>query len=204
MRFAKIAVAVVLAAQLTGCGYNRIQELDEQAEQSKSNIGVQLTARNQLIPNLVATVKGAADFERGTYTDVARARAGQLTAAEQQLTQAQQQTQAAVQSGDVDQLQQADAATARSIGTYLNIAVEAYPQLRATQNFTGLQDQLAESENKIARARTDYNEAVRNYNTYIRQFPQVITARVTGASRKEPYQAPAGSEQAPTVDFNTP
>ena len=204
MRFAKIAVAAVLAAQLSGCGYNRIQELDEQAEQAKSNIGVQLTARNQLIPNLVATVKGAADFERGTYTDVARARAGQLTAAEQQLTQAQQQTQAAVQSGDVDQLQQADAATARSIGTYLNIAVEAYPQLRATQNFTGLQDQLAESENKIARARTDYNEAVRDYNTYIRQFPQVITARVTGAERKVPYQAPAGSEQAPTVDFNTP
>jgi LemA protein len=82
--------------------------------------------------------------------------------------------------------------------------VEAYPQLRATQNFTALQDQLAESENKIAQARTDYNSAVREYNTYIRQFPQTITAKITGADRKEPYQAPAGSEQAPTVDFSQP
>ncbi len=203
MRFANVAMVAVLGLSLGGCGYNRIQELDEQAEQAKSNIGVQLTARNQLIPNLVATVKGAADFERGTYTDVARARAGQLPAAEAQLNQARQQSQAAVQSGDVAQLQAADAATARSIGTYLNIAVEAYPQLRATQNFNGLQDQLAESENKIAQARTDYNEAVRSYNTYIRQFPQAMTAKVTGADRKEPYQAPAGSEQAPTVDFGT-
>jgi LemA protein len=204
MRFARMAAALGLAASLGGCGYNRIQELDEGAEQAKSNIGVQLTARNQLIPNLVATVKGAAEFERGTYTDVARARQGQLPQAESQLNQARQQTQAAVQSGDVAAIQQADAATARSIGTYLNIAVEAYPQLRATQNFQALQDQLTESENRIAVARTDYNEAVRSYNTYIRQFPQAITAKITGADRKEPYQAPAGSEQAPTVDFSQP
>lgn len=203
MRFANVAVVAVLALSLGGCGYNRIQALDEQAEQAKSNIGVQLTARNQLIPNLVATVKGAAEFERGTNTDVARARAGQLTQAEAQLAQARQQSQAAVQSGDVQQLQAADAATARSIGTYLNIAVEAYPQLRATENFTALQDQLAESENKIAQARTDYNEAVRTYNTYIRQFPQAMTARVTGAERKQPFEAPAGVEQAPNVDFGT-
>jgi len=200
MRFAKIAV-VGLALGLSGCGYNRIQELDEQAEQSKSNIGVELTARNQLIPNLVATVKGAANFERGTYTDVARARAGQLPAAEQALTQAQQQTRAAVESKDVNQLQQAEATQTRAIGTYLNIAVEAYPNLKATQNFTALQDQLAESENRIAVARRDYNESVRNYNTYIRQFPQAVTAKVTGAQRKTPYQAPAGSEEAPRVDL---
>jgi LemA protein len=200
MRFTRIAV-VGLALGLSGCGYNRIQELDEQAEQAKSNIGVELTARNQLIPNMVATVKGAANFERGTYTDVARARAGQLPAAEQALTQAQQQTRAAVESKDVAQLQQAEALQNRAIGTYLNIAVEAYPQLRATQNFQGLQDQLAESENRISVARRDYNEAVRTYNTYIRQFPQAITAKVSGADRKTPYQAPAGSEQAPQVDF---
>ena len=204
MRLQKMALVLALGVSLSGCGYNRIQELDESTEQARSNIGVQLTARNQLIPNLVATVKGAAEFERGTFTDVARARAGQLAAAEQQLNQSRQQSQAAVESGDVQQLQAADAATARSIGTYLNIAVEAYPQLRANQNFLGLQDQLTESENRIATARTDYNEAVRNYNTYIRQFPQVITARVTGAERKQPYQAPAGSEQAPTVDFSQP
>lgn len=200
MRYTKIAV-VGLALGLSGCGYNQIQQLDEQAEQAKSNIGVELTARNNLIPNLVATVKGAANFERGTYTDVARARAGQLPAAEQALTQAQQQTRAAVESKDVGQLQTAEAAQNRAIGTYLNIAVEAYPQLKATQNFAALQDQLAESENRIAVSRRDYNEAVRNYNTYIRQFPQAITAKVSGAQRKTPYQAPAGSEQAPQVSF---
>ncbi|HET7463573.1 MAG TPA: LemA family protein [Longimicrobium sp.] len=201
MRYTRMAGVVGIALALAGCGYNRIQDLDEQAEQSKSNIGVELEARNKLIPNMVATVKGAAAFERGTYTDVARARAGQLTQAEQRLNQTTQATRAAVESKDVGQLQQAEAAQNRAIGTYLNIAVEAYPNLKATQNFTALQDQLAESENRIAVARRDYNESVRNYNTYIRQFPQAITAKVTGAQRKTPYQAPPGSEQAPTVDF---
>ena len=79
--------------------------------------------------------------------------------------------------------------------------MESYPQLTATQNFRALQDQLAESENRIAVARRDYNQAAREYNTYIRQFPAAITARVSGAERKEPYQEPAGSEAAPKVEF---
>jgi LemA protein len=201
MRLARTSIALPLLLSLVGCGYNQIQALDEQAEQARANVGVQLQARNQLIPNLVATVRGAADFERGTYTDVARARAGQLTAAEEQLAGARQEMDQAVQAEDVERMQQADAAVRQQIGTYLNIAVEAYPQLRATQNFQALQDQLAESDNRIAVARQDYNEAVRDFNTYIRQFPQVITARASGATRKEPYQPPAGAEQAPTVDF---
>ena len=202
MRATRMMMVVAGTLALQGCGYNHIQQLDEAAEQTKSNIGVELTARNQLIPNMVATVKGAAEFERGTNTDVARARAGQrVAAAEAQLNQAQAQTSTAVESKDVTQMQAAEAAQGRAIGTYLNVAVEAYPNLRATQNFQGLQDQLAESENRIAVARRDYTESVRNYNSYIRQFPQAITAKVTGAQRKTPYQAPAGSEQAPTVDF---
>jgi LemA protein len=194
MRVRNLALLLGLALTFSGCGYNRIQQLDERAEQQKSNIGVQLTARNQLIPNMVATVQGAAEFERGTFTDVARARAG--------LEQAGQQVQQAVQSGDVDQMSSADAAVTGQMRNFINIAVEAYPQLQATENFRALQDQLAESENRIAVARQDYNEAVRDYNSYIRQFPQAITARVTGAQRKQSYQAPAGSEQAPTVDFS--
>ncbi|MBW3570738.1 MAG: LemA family protein [Gemmatimonadetes bacterium] len=201
MRALKSMIALTLALSLGGCGYNRIQALDERAEQARSNVGVALQNRNQLIPNLVATVKGAAEFERGTYTDVSRARAGQLAAAEQQLGQARQQVDQAVANRNVAQMEQADAAVTRQIGTYLNIAVEAYPQLRATQNFLALQDQLAESENKIARARQDYNEAVQQYNTFIRSFPQAITAKVSGADRKEPYQPPANADQAPTVDF---
>lgn len=204
MRVPKSLIALMLALTLGGCGYNRIQELDERAEQARSNIGVQLQNRNQLIPNLVATVKGAAEFERGTYTDVTRARAGQsVAAAEQQLTRTSQQLNQAVQSNDTEALRQADEAVRASIGTFINVAREAYPQLSATQNFQALQDQLAESENKIARARSDYNETVQQYNAYIRQFPQVITARASGAERKTPYQAPAGADQAPTVDFGT-
>jgi LemA protein len=203
MRALTSVMALSLALSLGGCGYNRIQALDERVEQRRADVGVALQNRNQLIPNLVATVKGAAEFERGTYTDVARARAGQLPAAEQQLTQAQQRLAQAVRTNNVNQMEQADAAVTRQIGTYLNIAVEAYPELRATQNFTALQDQLAESENKIARARQDYNEAVQQYNTYIRSFPQAITAKVSGAQRKEPYEPPAGADQAPTVDFGT-
>src|SRR5215211_5107518 len=197
MRSRPWLASLMLSLSVSGCGYNRIQSLDERAEEAKSNVGVELTARNQLIPNMVATVKGAAEFERGTNTDVARARAGQrVAAAEAQLNQAQAQTRTAVESKDVQQLQTAEAAQSRAIGTYLNVAVEAYPNLRATQNFQGLQDQLAESENRIAQARRDYNESVRTYNSYIRSFPQAITAKVTGAQRKAPYQAPAGSEQA--------
>ena len=193
MRMKKIAAAAGLALVLSGCGYNQIQQLDERAEQAKSNIGVELTARNQLIPNLVATVEGAAEFERGTFTDVAQARSG--------LREAEQAVSKAVESGDVGQIATADAAMTRQIGTFINVAVESYPQLRATQNFQQLQDQLAESENRIAVARRDYNEAAREYNTYIRQFPAALTARVTGAERKEPYEAPAGSEAAPKVEF---
>lgn len=178
---------------LSGCGYNRIQELDESAEQQRSNVEVELVNRNNLIPNLVATVEGAADFERGTFTEVAEARSG--------LDRARQEMADAVEQDDVGQLAAADAAVARQIGTYINIAVEAYPQLQATQGFLALQDQLAESENRISVARRDYNESVREYNTYIRRFPQAITASVVGADRKEPFQAPEGSEDPPEVNF---
>ena len=127
MRLARLATVLLLALPLGACGYNQIQSLDEKAEQAKSNVGVQLTARNQLIPNLVATVKGAAEFERGTYTDVAKARAGQAAVgqAEQGLRQAQQQMDQAVQSTDVKQMQSADAAVTRQIGTFINVAREA-------------------------------------------------------------------------------
>ena len=194
MRLHRVAGLLLVVGTLSWCGYNRIQELDERTEELKSNIGVELTNRNSLIPNLVATVQGAAEFERGTFTDVARARAG--------LEQAQQNMQQAIDGGDVEQMAAAEGALNGQLRGFLNISVEAYPQLRAQANFMALQDQLAESENRISVSRRDYNEAVRTYNTYVRQFPQAITARVVGAERKEPYEAPAGSEQAPQVDFS--
>ncbi len=191
---ARLIVPLLVASMVSGCGYNRIQALDERVEELRSNVQVELVNRNNLIPNLVATVQGAADFERGTFTEVAQARAG--------LESAGQQLQRAVESGDVEGMAAADAAVTRQIGTYINVAVEAYPQLRATQSFQALQDQLAESENRISVARRDYNQAVREYNTFIRQFPQAITARVIGAQPKEPFEAPPGSEAPPTVEFD--
>lgn len=184
-------VPVVLLA--TGCGYNRIQELDERVEEARANIDTELIRRNDLIPNLVATVDEAARFERQTFTEVARARAG--------LTQAREQVNEALRSGDTEALSRASAAVSENLRLFLNVSVEAYPTLRANQNFIALQDELTETENRLAVARRDYNEAVRVYNTYIRQFPQVITARVIGAERKQPFEAPESVQTPPRVQF---
>lgn len=179
---------------VAGCGYNRIQSLDEQVKQTRANIETELLRRNDLIPNLVATVQGAAQFEKQTYTQVAEARSG--------LTQARERVASAVKSGaGADELGQASAALTGNLRTFLNVAVEAYPQLKADQNFIGLQDELTATENRIAVARRDYNEAVRDYNTYIRQFPQTLTARVIGAKEKTPFSAPASVETPPKVQF---
>lgn len=177
-----------------GCGYNRIQELDERAEETRANIEAELVRRNDLIPNLVATVDQAAQFERETFTEVARARSG--------LAQAREQVSRALEAGaETGELSRASAAVSENLRTFINVAVEAYPTLRANQNFIALQDELTETENRIAVARRDYNEAVRTYNTYIRQFPQTITARVIGAERKEPFEAPAAAAAPPPVRF---
>jgi LemA protein len=181
----------------TGCGYNRIQELDERTEEARANIEAELIRRNDLIPNLVATVDQAARFEQQTFTQVAEARAG-LTAAREQVAQAVRAN------APSDELSRASNALSENLRLFVNVAVEAYPTLRANQNFIALQDELTETENRIAVARRDYNEAVRTYNTYIRQFPQAITARVIGAERKQPFEAPAGVEQPPQVQFREP
>lgn len=187
-----LLLAVSLAA--TGCGYNRIQQLDEQTEATRANIDTELIRRNDLIPNLVATVDEAARFERETQTGVAEARAG-LTAARERMSQAV--------SGQADaaELGQAEQAVAENLRLFINVAVEAYPTLRANENFMRLQDELTETENRLNVARRDYNESVQTYNTYIRQFPQAVTARVIGAGRKEPFEAPASTREAPQVDF---
>jgi LemA protein len=89
----------------------------------------------------------------------------------------------------------------QNLRSFINISVEAYPQLRANDSFLRLQDELTETENRVSVSRRDYNEAVTQYNTYIRRFPQAITARVIGAGRREQFTAPEGTQQAPQVDF---
>lgn len=186
---------LALVVPLTGCGYNQIQQMDENVEARRADIEAELLRRNDLIPNLVATVEEAARFEEETFTQVAEARSG--------LTQSREQLANAVQTGaDGGELSQAASAVGENPRLFLNVAVEAYPQLTANRSFIALQDELTETENRIAVARRDYNESVQAYNSYVRQFPQTITARVIGADRKETFEAPASAREAPEVDFD--
>jgi LemA protein len=181
-----LPVLLLVPLTLTSCGYNTIQRYDEQAAQSKQQIDVQLQRRADLVPNLVATVKGYAAHEEQIFTEVARARTSLLSANA---------------TGDPERQAAANAQLTGALGRLLAI-VENYPQLKADQTFIRLQDELAGTENRISVARQDYNAAVNAYNAYIRQFPQMITARVTGAKPREYFTAPGEAQAAPQVDFS--
>src|ERR1700674_3277535 len=176
-----------LILALAGCGYNRIQRYDENAQQAKQQISVQLQRRADLVPNLVNTVKGYAQHEEAVFTQVAQARAGLA---------------GAIQTGDPGQMATANNQLTGALGRLLAIS-EAYPQLKADQGFLRLQDELTGTENRIATSRNGYNQAVQAYNTYIRTFPQAITAKVTGAKPRTYFEAAAGTEAPPVVDFGT-
>jgi LemA protein len=171
----------------SGCGYNTIQQMDENAQQAKQQISVQLQRRADLVPNLVNTVKGYAQHEEAVFTQVAQARAGLA---------------GAIQAGDPTQMATANNALTGALGRLIAIS-EAYPQLKADQGFLRLQDELTGTENRIATARNDYNQAVQTYNAYIRTFPQALTAKVTGAKPRTYFEAAAGTETPPVVDFGT-
>ena len=181
-----IAIAPLLLT-VGGCGYNQIQRYDENAQQAKQQISVQLQRRADLVPNLVNTVKGYAQHEDAVFTQVAQARAGLA---------------GAIQTGDPGQMATANNQLTGALGRLLAIS-EAYPQLKADQGFLRLQDELAGTENRIATSRNDYNQAVQAYNTYIRTFPQALTAKVTGAKPRTYFEAAAGTEAPPVVDFGT-
>jgi len=182
-------LALLLPLALGACGYNTIQQLDEQANSAQGQIEVQLQRRADLIPNLVATVKGMANQELAVFGEVARARSGVL---------------GAVQSKDPQQMADANAQMNGALGRLIAVA-ENYPQLKSDQSFLRLQDELAGTANRIATAQTDFNAAVREYNAYIRQFPAVITAKLTGAREKKYFQVTnPENRQNPNVDFGTP
>ncbi len=179
-------IPVVAFMTLTGCGYNRIQTLDEQASAAEAQIRVQLQRRYDLIPNLVETVRGFAAQEQQVFTAVAEARA---------------RLGGAVHSGNLQQMAEANQGLQGALSRLLAIA-EAYPELRSNQNFLDLQSQLEGTENRIATARQDYNQAVQTYNAYIRRFPVVLTAKVIGKGARPYFEAttPAATE-APRVEF---
>ncbi len=186
-RFMRLAPAVLLLPLLAGCGYNRMQGLDEQVNSAESQIKVQLQRRADLIPNLVETVKGFAKQETTIFTDVADARA---------------RLSGAVQGGNLQEMAAANQAMNAPLGRLLAI-VENYPELKSNENFRQLQDQLEGTENRISVARQDYNQAARQYNTFVRTFPYNLTAKMFGlATPKEYFElTDAAAAETPKVQF---
>lgn len=186
-----VVLAIILIAWAVGV-YNNLVGLDENVNQSWSQVENQYQRRSDLIPNLVETVKGVAEFERGTFTDVAeaRARVNQIKLTPEMLSdpQAFQQFQAA-QDGLSSALSR------------LLVTVENYPTLKANENFLQLQAQLEGTENRISVERKKFNEVVQSYNTTIRRFPGNLIAGFAGFREKQYFKAAPGSETAPKVQF---
>jgi LemA protein len=194
-RIGGVAAAVVMLPVLSGCGYNTIPTQQERAEAAWADVQSQYQRRADLIPNLVSTVQGAAIAERTTLTQVIEARA--------RATSIQVSPDTLSDPAAFEQFQAAQGQLTSALSRLL-VTVEAYPQLQANQNFVQLQTQLEGTENRIAIARRDYNEAVRAYNTTLRTFPNVIWARTahSGSQPMQLFNATAEAQSAPDVNFN--
>jgi LemA protein len=187
-------LAPLAAVSLAGCGLNSVPTAEEQVNAEFANLQAEYQRRNDLIGNLVETVKAAAGSEEQILTQVTEARS---RATSVNLTPAQLDDPQAVQAYNQAQ---AGLSSARSLlGT---VIMERYPQLQSQQRFADLMVSLEGTENRIRTQRRDYNEAVQAYNTRIRTFPDAIGAKIFyGAEPKVPFEAAAGAEDAPTVDF---
>ena len=199
MNTKNLTLIIILAAVLIlggcGCGqYNGLVQHDEVVKKAWADLQSDYQRRADLIPNLVATVKGAAQFEKETYTQVALARSGQLK-------QAVNVPVDSLNPQKMQQIQQASTEAMNAARMAINIAVERYPDLKATNNFTNLQTQLEGTENRIKVARNDFNGAVQTWNTKVRQFPTNLFAGMMGFKQREAFTAEAGSDKAPDVQF---
>jgi LemA protein len=179
---ANIAIVLFVVFALPGCSYNRFTGAEEQIKGQWSQVQNQLQRRNDLIPNLVETVKGYAAHEKEIFTRVAESRAKLAGAAtpEQQIAAANEQSSALAR---------------------LLVVVENYPQLKADAQFQRLMDELAGTENRIATERMRYNQLITDYNTLRRRFPSNITAKMFGFQEYPYWQAPPEAQKVPTVDF---
>ena len=190
----RIALLLFLAALLSGCGYNSIQQKDEAVKAGWSEVLNQYKRRADLIPNLVNTVKGYAAHEQQVLTAVTEARA--------------KVSQINVNADDPQSLAQFQAAQGELSGALsrLMVTVENYPNLKADQSFIGLQTQLEGTENRVTVARGRYIELVQDYNTFIRQFPNNLTAMLFGHKQKPNFtvENERQIQDAPTVDFGAP
>jgi LemA protein len=196
MKSRNLVLIVIIAAIviLGGCGcgsYNSLVQQDEVVKNSWNNVQSDYQRRADLIPNLVNTVKGEANFEQTTLTNVINARASA--------------TQVRVDPADltpekVQQFQAAQGQLSQALGRLLAVS-EAYPNLRANDAFRGLQAQLEGTENRIKVARNDFNGAVQSYNTKVRSFPTNIFAGLMGFRPRQGFTSDAGAEKAPNVQF---
>lgn len=187
-----IVIVVLVLLGMFGCNkYNGLVKLDENVKNKWGAVQSQYQRRADLIPNLVNTVKGAANFEQTTLTQVieARAKATQITVNPDDLTPEK-----------IQQFQQAQGQLSTALGRLLAVA-ESYPQLKANQNFLDLQAQLEGTENRITVARNDFNDAVNSYNGSVRSFPNNLIAGIAGFPQKGYFQAQPGSETSPKVQF---
>lgn len=187
-----MVIGLIVLAVLVGlvgfgiAGFNKLRTLDVASLEALGGIDVQLTRRADLIPNLVNTVKGYAQHEKGVFEEVTKARAG---------------VQAAAQGGSVEEKAAAQARLDNAIIDVLAVA-EAYPDLKATVNFQQLQTALTETEDQLAFARQFYNDAVSQQNTAVRTIPWLLFTGIAGVHAREFYNAPEGQESAPSVSFD--
>lgn len=192
MKF-RTALVPVAALSLSACGLNSVPTAEENAKAKWADVQAQYQRRADLVPNLVATVKGAAASEGKILTDVMNARA--------KATSVQVNANDLTDPAKVQQFQAAQQQLGGSLSRLL-ATTEAYPDLKSQANFTTLMSQLEGTENRITIAIRDYNGAVQAYNTRIRTFPDAVGAKIFyGAKPMTPFQAQAGAEKAPTVNF---
>jgi LemA protein len=179
------------AVSLSSCGYNSMVEKQEAVDEKWSQVQNVYQRRADLIPNLVSVVKGYAKHESQTLENViaARARATQITLDPDKLTPE-----------NIQKFQQAQDGLSAALGKLLMVT-ENYPDLKANQNFLELQAQLEGTENRIAVERRNFNEAVKEYNTYIRKFPNNLTAGMFGFEKKAYFESQAGADKAPKIEF---
>lgn len=180
-----------IALSMSSCGYNEIVTKQESVAGAWSQVQNVYQRRSDLIPNLVATVKGAANFEQKTLTDVieARANATKITLKADELTPEK-----------VAQYQQAQQGLSSALSR-LMVVSESYPNLKANQNFLDLQSQIEGTENRITVERMKFNDAVKDYNTYIQKFPTNLTAKMFDFEKKGYFEADPAAQKAPAVQF---
>lgn len=187
-----IVLGIILVLAFVGCGqYNSMVTEDENVKQAWGNVQSSYQRRADLIPNLVSTVQGEAEFERGTLNDVinARAKATSVTVDPSKVTPAQ-----------LEQFQAAQGELSRALGRLL-VVTENYPNLRANDAFRNLQFELAGTENRINTERNRFNGVVNTYNKKVRSFPNNIFAGMFGFAVRPPFEADQGAQTAPKVSF---